>query len=299
MDEGRGWMVYLGHGSGYDFSSLSPPYSVTHVAQQNNEGMWPYITDCSCLNGGFQVPGDDSLDEALMKAGTPEAPMGALGVFGSSTSTSWDPAGEIAEGTSYGVMQHDHAIWGATALYGREHVYEIYGGSMDTEWLFEQWVLFGDASEMIRTRSPSAPEIDYPAGFPMAQSDFVVAVAVDGHPIRGATVALHKDDEWDLVASTDAAGEALFSLTPTQKGPMDVVITGRDLVTHIGTSEAGAAAGGFGSGCAAAASPFNYNPVGVGFTAAITPGSPLTGAAGLALLSLLAAARLRRRHQPR
>ncbi len=294
IDEGRGWLVYLGHGSGYDFSSLSPPYTVAHVAQQSNEGMWPYVTDCSCLNGGFQVPGDDCMDEALMKHGTPEAPMGALGVFGSSTSTSWDPAGEIAEGTSYGVLRYDQAVWGATALYGREHVYTIYGDSMDTEWLFEQWVLFGDASEMIRTRSPRTPEVDYPAGLPLGESEFTVTVAVDGQPVEGATVALHKEGEWDLVTSTDSAGEATFTLSPARKGPVEVVVTDRDLETHVGSSEAGAA-GGFGSGCAAAASPFSYDPLGAGFTAALLPGSPLGGAAGLGLLSLVAAARLRRR----
>ena len=298
IDDGRGWLVYLGHGSGVDFSSLMPPYSISHVAQQSNAGMWPLVTDCSCLNGGFQVPGQDSMDEALMKHGTPDNPMGALGVFGSSTSTSWDPAGEIAEGFTYGFLDHDHAIWGASALYARSHVFEIYGSGMDSEWLFEQWVLFGDSSLMMRSRIPDEPVVVYDLGFPMSASEFVVSVTVDEEPLQNATVALHKAGEWDLVALTDAAGEASFTLTPAAKGPMDVVVTGRDLVPHIGVSEAGAPAGGPGAGglgCGAAVSPFNFNPAGAGFTASLSPASPLVSGGVLGLLGLAAMIRLRQR----
>ncbi len=298
IDEGRGWLVYMGHGSGFDFSSLMPPYSVNHVNQQTNSNMWPLVTDCSCLNGGFQVPGQDSMDEALMKHGTPDNPMGALGVFGSSTSTSWDPAGEIAEGFTYGFMDHDHAIWGASAQYARSHVFQMYGGGMDSEWLFEQWVLFGDSSLMMRSRIPDEPVVVYDLGFPMSESDFVVTVTVDEEPLANATVALHKEGEWDLVAMTDATGEASFTLTPAETGPMDVVVTGRDLVPHIGESTAGAppgGPGGGGGGCGAGLSPFSYNPVGAGFTATLAPASPLVSGCVLGLLGLVAVMRLRGR----
>ena len=283
LDDGRGWLFYLGHGSGYDFSSMSPPYSVSHVNQMANGDMWPLVVDCSCLNGGFERPNDDCMAEALMKHGTPEAPQGAIGSFASSTSTSWDPAGDLAEGVAYGFADNGHALWGSAAQWARAYVFERWGSGMDSEWLFQQWVLFGDASLMIRSVPPIEPVVSYPDGFPMSESDFTVSVTVDDQPFPDATVALHKDGEWDLVAVTDVEGNASFTLTPAEKGPMDVVVTGRDLYPHIGTAEAGKLAG-LGSGCGAALNPFSYNPAPLGFMGTLTSATPLAPATALALL---------------
>jgi hypothetical protein len=283
LDDGRGWLFYLGHGSGYDFSSMSPPYSVSHVNQMANGSMWPLVVDCSCLNGGFETPGNDCMSEALMKHGTPDAPLGAVGNFASSTSTSWDPAGDLAEGVAYGFADNGHAYWGAAALWARAYVFERWGSGMDSEWLFQQWVLFGDASLQIRSMPALEPVVSYPGGFPMAESEFTVTVTVDDQPFPYATVALHKPGEWDEVALTDADGAATFTLTPTDKGPMEVVVTGRDLVPHIGSAEAGKL-GGLGSGCGAAANPFSFNPAGLGFTGTLTSATPLAPAMALALL---------------
>jgi len=293
FNEGRGWLVYLGHGSGYDFSSLMPPFGISHAMQLTNTDAWPFLTDCSCLNGGFDGQ-DDSLDELLMKLGTPDEPTGTLGVFGSSTSTSWDPAGDIAEGASYGFLDHGQAYWGAAAQWGRTYVFENWGSGMDSEWLFQQWVLFGDPSLMMRTRPPIEAEITYPAGFGLDETEFTVTVAVEGEPFAGATVALRKDGDVDAVLNTDETGAAVFDIAIQTKGPMDVVVTGRDLAPHVGVSDAGSPPGGL-AGCSASRSPFNYNPsTGFGaaaFTGAYPAGSSLT-LAGLGLLALVR--RLRR-----
>ena len=294
VDDGRGWLFYLGHGSGYDFSSLQPPFSVNHVQQLNNGSRWPLVVDCSCLNGGFERPNDDCMAEALMKHGTPEAPQGALGSFSSSTSTSWDPAGDLAEGVAYGFVDHGHAYWGSAAQWARTYVFERWGSGMDSQWLFQQWVLFGDASLMIRSVPPIEAEVSYPRGFPMSESEFTVAVTVDGQGFPDATVALHKDGEFDEVGLTDAAGEATFTLSPAEKGVMEVVVTGRDLAPHIGSSEAGKPAG-FGEGCNAALNPFSYNPAGLGFTGTLTSAAPLASAGALGTLLLLIALRRSRR----
>ncbi len=294
LDDGRGWLFYLGHGSGFDFSSMSPPYTVAHVNQMANGTMWPLVVDCSCLNGGFETPGSDCMAEALMKHGTPDAPLGAVGDFASSTSTSWDPAGDLAEGVAYGFADHGHAYWGAAALWARAYVFERWGSGMDSEWLFQQWVLFGDSSLQIRSMPALEPTVTYPGGFPMAESEFTVTVTVDDQPFPYATVALHKPGEWDEVALTDADGLATFTLTPAEKGPMEVVVTGRDLVPHIGSAEAGKL-GGLGSGCGAAANPFSFNPAGLGFTGTLTSATPLAPALALALLLVVVAVRRSRR----
>ena len=293
INEGRGWLVYLGHGSGYDFSSLSPPFGISHANQLTNTDAWPFLTDCSCLNGGFDGP-DDSLDELLMKVGTPDEPTGTLGIFGSSTSTSWDPAGDIAEGTSYGFLDDGQAYWGAAAQWGRTYVFENWGSGMDSEWLFQQWVLFGDPSLMMRTQPPIEAEITYPSGFALSDTQFTVTVTVEGEPFAGATVALRKDGEVDAVTNTDETGAAVFDIACQTNGSMDVVVTGTDLAPHIGSSDAGSPPGGL-AGCSASRSPFNYNPA-TGFGAsALTTAYPAGSALTLAGLGLLALARRFRR----
>ncbi len=291
VNEGRGLLYYLGHGSGYDFSSLSPPFGVSHVQQLNNTHAWPFLVDCSCLNGGFDGQ-DDSLDEAFMKKGTPDAPEGTIGVFGSSTSTSWDPAGDLAEGMAYGFLDHGHAYWGSSALWARVYVFESWGSGMDSEWLFQQWVLFGDASLMMRSQPPIVPEVDYPDGFPLSTTEFAVTVTVDGQPFPDATVALSMDDGFASVALTDADGVASFAISIEEKGDLHVVVTGRDLAPHRGTASAGTLGS---AGCAA--SPFAFEPMGLsGFGVLLTGAAPSGSALALAALGLLAVARrLRRR----
>jgi hypothetical protein len=285
VNEGRGWLMYLGHGSGYDFSSLNPPFSMSHANQLTNTHAWPILTDCSCLNAGFDGA-DDSLDELLMKLGTPDAPAGTLGVFGSSTSTSWDPAGDIAEGIAYGFLDYGHTSFGAAALYARMYVFERWGSGMDSEWLFQQWLLLGDTSLMMRTQPPIEVAVTYPEGFSLDETSFSVTVTTPaGDPFPGAAVAIHLPGEFDHVANTDAQGIATFAIAASAEGAMEVVVTGRDLATHIGSSQAGGSLGGFGEGCAA--SPFLYNPEGVRFAGLISTSYPVGSAGALALLGLV------------
>ena len=291
VNEGRGWLMYLGHGSGYDFSSLNPPFGLSHANQLTNTHAWPILVDCSCLNAGFDGA-DDSLDEALMKIGTPDAPAGTLGVFGSSTSTSWDPAGDIAEGMAYGFLDHGHTSFGAAALYSRMYVFERWGAGMDSEWLFQQWLLLGDTSLMMRTQPPIEVAVTYPEAFSLDDTAFTVTVTTpEGEPFVGAAVAIHGPDGLDDVANTGDQGTATFDIAIATEGTLEVVVTGRDLATHIGSSEAGGSIGGLGEGCAA--SPFLYNPEGASFAGLFSTSYPLGSAGALAVLGLVIVIRRR------
>ena len=69
IEEGRGWLTYLGHGSGHSWSTTEPPYGVLEVAALQNDFKLPFVVDVSCSNGEFDSNAGDCFAEAWMKTG--------------------------------------------------------------------------------------------------------------------------------------------------------------------------------------------------------------------------------------
>jgi hypothetical protein len=54
VDKGSSLINYLGHGSGYGWTSV--PFSSSDVRNLDNAGNWPWIIDVACSNGDFALP---------------------------------------------------------------------------------------------------------------------------------------------------------------------------------------------------------------------------------------------------
>ena len=224
---GRGFVTYFGHGSGTEWATTDPPYSVDLVGGLTNGARTPFILDVSCENGKFDGL-QDCLAEAFMKTGTAAAPGGAVGIYSSSTDTAWDQPAEMAIGALEGLLSKGLQRWGEMTQYGRSYLIQETGVDADTQLVLQQYVLFGDASMMLRTRTPKELLVTLPTSIPVGTVELTAHVAIGGTPTRGALVALAKPDDWADARYTDQSGDAKFTVMTKSPGTLGALVTAPD-----------------------------------------------------------------------
>ncbi|RKZ20155.1 hypothetical protein DRQ50_00350, partial [bacterium] len=224
LDEGRSFMNYLGHGSGVSWSN--PAFGLGEVANLANDHRVPWIIDVSCANGRFSSP--ECFAEAWLRAGTPEAPRGALAMYSASTTTPWIPPTLMQEETTDLLVSGRALEIGALCQHGIMKVLDNYPGEIGRQ-LVEQYNILGDCSLQVRTRRPRPLEVSH-AGT-LAVGVPVFAVQVD---TVGATVTLTAPGRLLGSAVTDELGRATIYLSdpPAEPGELVLTVTGPDLLPH-------------------------------------------------------------------
>jgi len=207
INAGRGWVNYLGHGSGHDWATTTPPYSVSHIAQLQNPYKLPFIVDVSCSNGEFDSTAGDCFAEVWMKTGTLADLRAAVAVYSSSTPTSWDEPAEMAVGMTHALLEQGIFNWGALAAAGRAYMMDVLPSGGLAE-VCHQYVVFGDPSLMVRTQAAVSLDVEHPEAIPLGGVEFPAAVTSSGQPVVGATVSLMLPDSSVIVGKTDDSGSA-------------------------------------------------------------------------------------------
>ena len=235
IDEGRGWVTYLGHGSGTGWETTNPSYMNSHINKLVNVDRLPVIMDVSCSNGGFDVY-DTCFAEAWMRASDGDEATGAVGIYSSSTPAAWDEPAEMAIGVVKGLTEDGVFRWGALCLAGRAYVQQLMGSGANIQELFEQYVVFGDASLAVRSRASRALTVDGPQVVPVGGFDASFTVTDDvGLPVAGAALHLVKGDELELLGFTDAAGQVDLLIGAATPGLISMTVTAFDATPATGT----------------------------------------------------------------
>ena len=150
VGDGRSLVNYIGHGSGTGWGSV--PFDNADVNGLTNTA-WPWIIDVACLNGGISAI-SESFAEAWLRAGTPEAPFGAVGMYAASTSTAWVPPCVMQAEMVDLLCAETGNILGVLAHAGIMAMLDEYGTTGVGLQGVEQYNLFGDCSLQVRTDSP-------------------------------------------------------------------------------------------------------------------------------------------------
>ncbi len=235
INEGRGWVTYLGHGSGTSWATTSPDYSNSHINQLVNTGKLVTVMDVSCSNGGFDDH-DACFAETWMRANDGGVPTGAVAIYSSSTPTPWDEPAEMAIGVVKAFLEEEPFRWGELCFAGRAYTFDIFGASGSIKEVFDQYVVFGDASLAIRSKAPVELSVDGPTVVPVAevQETFIVTDG-NGEPVADALVHLYKEGDVDVAKYTDSQGQVTFALAPASPGEIQLTVTAFDAVPHFGT----------------------------------------------------------------
>ncbi|MCD4652538.1 hypothetical protein K8T06_01225, partial [bacterium] len=210
----------------------SPSFTNSNVDSLTNGDFTPFIMDVSCDNGKFDGASDCFAERWIKGDG-----HGAMGMFSSSTSTSWDEPAVLAWGVTYSVTGDSTGTYpggeyllGQMTYNGISYMYDDMGTGSNTVEVMNQYVLFGDCSAMFRSDVSIVPEVSHMPTAPMAPMPFEVTVTDGGVPIEGAFVCAFKPGDVHVVGETDGSGVAILEITPTTIGDMIVTVYGQNLV---------------------------------------------------------------------
>ena len=236
LNEGRGYLTYLGHGSGVSWATTSPAYGNMHVKALENAFKLPFVVDVSCSNGEFDSSVGDCFAEAWTKTGTVAEPRAAIGIYSASTPAAWDEPAEMAVGMAHGLLEQGVRNWGALAAAGRAYMLQLipFGSSEET---CHQYVVFGDPSLSLRTGKAAPLDVTHPHVIPLGGVDVEFIVQAQGAPVTGATVVLEQSDAYSVMGKTDDLGHLTLFVDAPAPGDVFLTVFAADCLPYQSTLE--------------------------------------------------------------
>jgi hypothetical protein len=193
LNEGRGMVNYCGHGSPTSFGTTG--FSNYDVADLSNTGKLPFVMSVACNTGEFDT--GTSLGEALLRATSGGQPSGAIAVYASSISQSWNPPMAAQDETIDRFVAETYTTIGALTYAGSALMMDEYGsGGVE---MFNTWILFGDPSlTVVGTVQPAS-------GMSVTPAEDLASSGPVGGPFAG--------------------GEASYTVENHGEAPIDVLVT--------------------------------------------------------------------------
>lgn len=237
LNAGCGIVNYAGHG--FMSSWGTTDFSVSDASSLSNENKLPVIISTGCDNGKFAA--GTCLSESFLRARNSDGnPVGAVGMLGFSAQVYWNPPmlgqDEIARVLTSSDIPDSDKTFGEVANMAYEKVIEKYKGS--GEDVARQWILFGDPSMLLRSRTPEKMTVSHISVADKGISSLSVRCNTDG-----AIVALSAGDEL-LVVQPVGGGSADLSFPAVNRDEtLNVTVTSFDKVTYQGQVTVGNGSG--------------------------------------------------------
>lgn len=246
VDDGLSWINYRGYGS-YD-AWAGPYFFSADVNQLNNSDELPVITSMVCGTANFyQTENDPGFGETWIRAGTVNAPEGAVAFIGPGeldTHTRWNNA--MDGGWYRGMFDYGYRSLGQLFLAARLEMAYMYptkwnenpgnGGAYTSVWFYwHNYNILGDPALNIRREIPLDITADYNTTLPGNTTYYPVDITdQDEQPIEGARVVL-TNSSLDILGSTlsDENGSAIINMIdPILDNEIDITITRADIMPH-------------------------------------------------------------------
>ncbi|MBD3232663.1 MAG: hypothetical protein GF315_02955, partial [candidate division Zixibacteria bacterium] len=202
LHDGRSIVNYCGHGSMISWGTTG--FSNSNVNALQNVGMLPFMISVACNNGEFDS--GTCFGEAWLRATYNGAPTGALAVYMSSISQSWDPP-MYGQDEAVDLLVADAMnTFGGYCFNGSCLMIEIEG--MDGVEMYDTWHIFGDPSVQLRTDTPQPVTVNHQGVIPFGQNYYNVEVP----GVSRALCALYYEGTLFGSAHTDGNGNATITL---------------------------------------------------------------------------------------
>ena len=236
INSGVGIINYCNHGAETMWGVAS--YSVSHVNALTNENKLPFIWSAACLVGKYDHS-SDCFAEAWMNATNNNNPTGAIGTLMSYISQPWippmwaqDECVDILAGlSSSGGTKH---TWGGLSINGLFGIFDNYGSDQSAVGTYQAWILYGDPSMMVRTKTPQAMTVNHNGNIALGATNYSVNVS-NGN---GAVATITDADHNILGRATVSNGMANISLNSSNLTPeseLTLCVFGFNKVTYLGT----------------------------------------------------------------
>ncbi|NBT58862.1 hypothetical protein EBT16_08780 [bacterium] len=150
LKEGRSWISYFGHGSGTSWGSVNDKFSVSTIAEVENQGKLPILIDVACLNASWMNM-SKCFGKAWMTETSEAGPKGAVAYYGGSVSISWHPPAVMSVGIAKRHFENSLRTMGSTVMAGQLYLLEQMGDGYQVTDNMKWYNLFGDPALVVRT----------------------------------------------------------------------------------------------------------------------------------------------------
>ena len=236
INSGVGIINYCNHGSQTAWQSHN--YTNSHVNALTNDNKLPFIFSVACYNGQYDYSSGDCFGEAWLHATNGSNPTGAISGTFSYISQPWIPpmwaqdefVDILVESYSNNIK---HTAAGA-AVNGMMGIFDHYSTSeAQAVGTYQAWILYGDPTLMLRTKTPQAMTITHTGSLPMGTSTYNVSVSNGNGAVATITDANHNILGKATVNNGSATITFSGNLTPNQE--LTLCVFGYNKVTYLGT----------------------------------------------------------------
>ncbi len=252
INSGVGIVNYCNHGNTQLWGVAN--YSNVQVNALTNENKLPFIWSVACLVGkydntstsygsGYTVgQANDCFAEAWMHAtnSSQTQPTGAVGALMSYISQPWippmwaqDECVDILCELKTNNIKH---TWGGTSINGLMGIFDHYStSSSDAVGTYQAWVLYGDPTLMLRTKTPQAMTVNHAGNIGLGSTSYTVNVSNGNGALATITDANHNI----LGKATVNNGTANVSISGEMMPGTELTLCvfGYNKVTYLGTIE--------------------------------------------------------------
>ncbi len=225
INGGRSFVNYTGHGSSNAWSSSG--FSSSDVNNLVNNNMLPLVFSVACYNGSFI--GGDCFAENWLRAQNGGEPTGAIAVYMSVISQSWQPPMDAQDEAADLLVDDEMRTIGGLCFNGSCMMMDLNTSQGPIE--FKAWTIFGDPSLHIRTATPAPMMVNHPTVMMLGQS--ALDISIPG--TAGALCALTANGEILGSGYTDASGNLTLTLDIVPDAPVTstLTVTAYNKVTYV------------------------------------------------------------------
>ena len=182
----------------------------------------------TCDTGSFDS-GSYCLTETLLRAGTPNAPLGAIAAVGTSTTYTHTAFNNIvAMGIYEGIFIENNFTAGEALSYGKLVLSKTYPSNPNNNVnMFSYWNnLMGDGSTHLWTKRPESLIINCPSIIqPGTNQNEVKVEDINGEGVEDVFVTILKGDD-DIFTSLYTNSDGVVILNFSDNSPGEVLVTG-------------------------------------------------------------------------
>ena len=253
INSGVGIVNYCNHGSNQLWGVAN--YSNTQVNNLTNRNKLPFIWSVACLVGKYDNTStsygsnytigqnNDCFAEAWMHAtysSSDLTPTGAVGALMSYISQPWippmwaqDECIDILCELKTNNIKH---TWGGTSINGLMGIFDHYStSSSDAVGTYQAWILYGDPTMMLRTKTPQAMTVNHAGNIGLGSTSYSVNVSNGNGALATITDANHnilgKATVSNGTANVSISGEMMPGTVLT------LCVFGYNKVTYLDTIE--------------------------------------------------------------
>lgn len=226
VNAGRGFINYVGHGS--DTSWVTTGFSSTNASALTNGTKTPVIMDVACVNGNFV-----SLT-CFAEAWQRNANGGSVSIYASSINQSWNSPMRAQDHFTDLLIADSKSSVGGYYYNASCDMMDVYGNTAGSDGvnMFKTWHIFGDASLMMRSKTPTAMTVSHPSNITSGTTSLSVSTGV-----ANSLVAITYNNTIYGRGLTNSAGSATITLSSPPTGVLNYTVTATayNRVTYVGT----------------------------------------------------------------